>query len=146
MFLVNNMQIMCCTHQAATHKVNSLSTLLTSEVTQHNSVTPGRLLRNTGRKSNKLHILNTNCLPLVTSVTMDKISNLAMWFRNDHLSAIVNFVISIDTCSKYQFISANLSSCCNDWNYCLFSTETKEKIGESANTPTIYKQTMVYVH
>jgi hypothetical protein len=77
---------------------------------------------------------------------MDKISNVGMWYRSDHLSAIVNFVISIDTCSKYQFISANLSSDCNDWKYCLFSTETKGKMGESTNTPTIYKQTMVHVH
>ena len=109
-------------------QAHSLSTLLTSEVTQHNSLTPGCLLRNRGRSDSKLQIRNANCLLLMTSIAMNKVSNVVMWCINDHFSAVVNFVLSTDTCIKCQFISVTSSSYCSDWNYYLFSIETKKKM------------------
>jgi len=86
-FSVIKMQIMWCLLHAVVDQAHSLSTLLTSEVTQNNSLTPGCLLRNRGRIGTKLQIRNANCLLLVTSIAMDKISNVAMWCINDHFSS-----------------------------------------------------------
>jgi len=126
------------------NQAQRISTLLTSEDMQNNSLTPGYLLRNRERNGTKLLIRNANCLLLVTSIAMDKISNVVMWCINDQFSVFVNFVISIDTCTKCQFIFANLSSYCSEFNYYSFSTVSKEKWKKIANTPITHKQTMPY--